>query len=72
ISTGISTEVDNIKLHNMFAHWTISRQQPFFIIEDPELIEIMQYLNPIAQLVKADVLKNTIMVLYNSEKQELK
>ncbi|CAG8806471.1 11413_t:CDS:2, partial [Gigaspora rosea] len=42
-SAGTSTEVNNIKLRNMFT-----------------------------QLVKADMLKNTIMALYFSGKQELK
>ena len=56
----------------MFARWIICRQQPFSLIEDPELTEIVQYLNPTAQLVKADMLKNTILALYNSGKEELK
>ncbi|CAG8723619.1 1335_t:CDS:2, partial [Dentiscutata heterogama] len=72
ISASISSEVDNIKLHNMFAHWIICCQRPFFLIEDPELTEIVQYLNPTAQLVKADMFKNTILALYNSGKEELK
>ncbi|CAG8728601.1 3511_t:CDS:2, partial [Dentiscutata heterogama] len=36
---------------------------PLAIIKDPELIEIIQYLNPTAQLVKADAIKNIIMSL---------
>ncbi|CAG8624845.1 14561_t:CDS:2, partial [Dentiscutata heterogama] len=40
ISASISTEVDNIKLCNMFARWIIYRQRPFSLIEDPELTEI--------------------------------
>ncbi|CAG8603091.1 1129_t:CDS:2, partial [Dentiscutata heterogama] len=66
------TNVDNIKLRDMFAAWVINRQRPFTIIEDPELIEIIQYLNPTAQLVKADAIKNAIMSLYSSGKRELK
>ncbi|CAG8811237.1 18846_t:CDS:2, partial [Gigaspora rosea] len=62
------TNVDNIKLRDMFAAWVINRQRPFTIIEDPELIEIIQYLNPTAQLVKADAIKNAIISLYSSEK----
>ena len=58
-------DIDNVKLRDMFATWTINRQRPFTIIEDPELIEIVQYLNPTAQLVKADAIKNTIMSLYS-------
>ncbi|CAG8833087.1 37774_t:CDS:2, partial [Gigaspora margarita] len=38
----------------------------------PELVEILQYLNPMVELVKGDAIKNTIMSLYNSGKQELK
>ncbi|CAG8483782.1 12266_t:CDS:2 [Gigaspora rosea] len=71
-SAGISTEVNNIKLRNMFARWIVNRQQPFSIVENTKLIEIMQYLNPTAELVKADMLKNTIIALYYSGKQELK
>jgi hypothetical protein len=56
----------------MIAIWIINRQRPLSIIEDPELIEILQYLNPKAQLVKADAIKNTVMTLYNLGKQELK
>jgi hypothetical protein len=41
-------------------------------IEDPKLIEIFQYLNPTVQPIKADSIKNTIMQLYISGKQELK
>ena len=56
----------------MITIWIINCQRPFSIIEDPELIEILQYLNPKVQLIKADTIKNTIMMLYNSKKQELK
>lgn len=56
----------------MITIWIINCQRPFSIIEDPELIEILQYLNPKVQLIKADTIKNTIMTLYNSGKQELK
>ncbi|CAG8803011.1 17314_t:CDS:1, partial [Racocetra persica] len=38
----------------------------------PELIEIIKYLNPTAQLVKADTIKEAIMSHYDSEKKELK
>ena len=65
-------DIDNVKLRDMFATWTINRQRPFTIIEDPELIEIVQYLNPTAQLVKADAIKDTIMSLYSLGKWELK
>ena len=65
-------DIDNVKLRDMFATWTINRQRPFTIIEDPELIEIVQYLNPTAQLVKADAIKDTIMSLYSLDKRELK
>jgi hypothetical protein len=56
----------------MFATWIINRQRPFSIIEDPELVEIIQYLNPKAQLVKADATKNRIVSLYDLGKRELK
>ncbi|RIB10619.1 hypothetical protein C2G38_2205638 [Gigaspora rosea] len=42
--------VDNIKLWDMFATWIVNRQRPFTIIEDPELIEIVEYLNPTAKM----------------------
>ena len=64
--------IDNMKLCNIFATWTINCQCLFTIIEDSELIEIVQYLNPTAQLVKADAIKNTIMSLYSLGKRELK
>ena len=50
-------DIDNVKLRDIFATWTINCQHPFTIIEDPELIEIVQYLNPTAQLVKADTIR---------------
>ncbi|CAG8846213.1 40772_t:CDS:2, partial [Gigaspora margarita] len=50
--------VDNIKLRDMFATWIVNRQRLFTIIEDPELIEIVKYLNPTAKLVKGDTIKN--------------
>ncbi len=65
-------DVDNEKLHDMIAMWLINRQRPLVTVEDPELVEIFQYLNSTAQLVKADAVKNTIMSLYSSAKQELK
>ncbi|CAG8714459.1 1028_t:CDS:2, partial [Dentiscutata erythropus] len=37
----------------------VSKRPGPVVNEDPELIEIVQYLNPTAQLVKADMLKNT-------------
>ncbi|CAG8623511.1 22465_t:CDS:2, partial [Racocetra persica] len=70
--TTMLTDADNIKLRDIFAVWIINRQHPFTIIEDLELIEIIQYLNSTAHLVKADTIKNTIISLYNSEKKELK
>ncbi|CAG8736032.1 34714_t:CDS:2, partial [Racocetra persica] len=71
-STTMLAEIDNMKFRNMFATWIINRQHLFAIIEDPEFVKIIQYLNLKAQLVKADAIKNTIMSLYNLEKQELK
>lgn len=69
----ISTiDVDNEKLRNMMAIWLINRQRPLVTVEDPELIEIFKYLNPTAELVKADAIKNIVMELYTSGKQELK
>ncbi|CAG8550989.1 5145_t:CDS:2 [Dentiscutata erythropus] len=68
----ISTDIDNAKLRDMFTAWIINRQRPFSIIEDPELIEIVQYLNSKAQLVKADAVKNRIMSFYDLGKRELK
>jgi hypothetical protein len=65
-------DVDNEKLRDMTAMWLINRQRPLVTVEDPELVEIFQYLNPTAQPVKADAVKNTIMSLYSSAKQELK
>ncbi len=65
-------DVDNEKLRDMMAMWLINRQRPLVTVEDPELVEIFQYLNPTAQPVKADAVKNTIMSLYSSAKQELK
>jgi len=56
----------------MITIWIINCQHPLSIIEDPELIEILQYLNPKVQLVKTDTIKNTVITLYNSGKQELK
>ncbi|CAG8803303.1 41130_t:CDS:2, partial [Gigaspora margarita] len=70
-STIVSTEVDNIKLRKMVATWIINQQRSLSIIEDTELIEILQYLNPTVQLVKADTIKKTIMMLYSLGKQEL-
>ncbi|CAG8802254.1 21932_t:CDS:2, partial [Gigaspora rosea] len=46
-STIVSTEVDNMKLHKMVATWIINQQRLLSIVEDPELIEILQYLNPL-------------------------
>ncbi|CAG8789452.1 24983_t:CDS:1, partial [Racocetra persica] len=40
--------------------------------KDPELIEILQYLNPTIQLAKADTIKKTVMTLYSLGKQKLK
>ncbi|CAG8782687.1 41584_t:CDS:2, partial [Gigaspora margarita] len=71
-STIVSTEVDNIKLHKIVATWIINRQRLLFIVEDTELIEILQYLNPTVQLVKADIIKKTIITLYSLGKQELR
>ncbi|CAG8834972.1 1455_t:CDS:2, partial [Gigaspora margarita] len=71
-STIVSTEVDNMKLRKMVATWIINRQRPLSIVEDPELIEILQYLNPTVQLVKADTIKKTVMTFYSLGKKELK
>ncbi|CAG8679255.1 24870_t:CDS:2, partial [Gigaspora rosea] len=67
-----NTDIDNIKLRNMFTTWVVNRQRPISIVEDSELIEIIQYLNPTAELVKAGAIKNSIISHYNLGKQELK
>ena len=56
----------------MVAIWLINRQHPLVVVEDPELIKIFKYLNPMAQPVKADAVKNAVMNLYISGKEELK
>ena len=56
----------------MIAIWLINWQHPFVMVEDPELIEIFRYLNPTAQIVKADAIKNVVIELYRTGKQELK
>ena len=53
----------------MFATWIVNWQRPFSIIEDPELVEIIQYLNPKAQLVKADAIKNKLSHFMILEKE---
>jgi hypothetical protein len=65
-------DVDNEKLRDMISIWLINRQRPLVTVEDPELIEIFQYLNPTAQPVKADAIKNAVMQLYTLGKEELK
>ncbi|CAG8786685.1 7952_t:CDS:2, partial [Gigaspora margarita] len=57
-STILSTEVD--------------KHEALQNVEDPELIEILQYLNPTVQLVKADTIKTTIITLYSLGKQKLR
>ncbi|CAG8844268.1 29427_t:CDS:2, partial [Gigaspora margarita] len=47
-------------------------KKQFSIIEDSELVEIVQYLNPKAELVKADTIKNILKSLYNFGKRKLK
>ena len=61
-----------MKLHKIVATWIINCQQPLYIVEDPELIEILQYLNPTVQLVKADTIKKTVITLYSLGKSEMK
>jgi hypothetical protein len=56
----------------MITTWLINRQRPLLIIEDSELIEIFQYLNPTVTLIKADTIKNSMMELYDMGKKELK
>lgn len=63
---------NNKKLHNMITAWIIKRQHPFLIIEEPELIEIFQYINPMVKLTKADTVKYSIMDLYEKGRVELK
>ncbi|CAG8815711.1 31846_t:CDS:1, partial [Racocetra persica] len=71
-STIVSTEVDNMKLRKMIATWIINCQRPLSIVEDPELIKILQYLNPTIQLARANTIKKTVMMLYSLGKKELK
>jgi hypothetical protein len=42
------------------------------MIEDPELIEIFQYVNPMVTLTTADTVKKSIMNLYEKGRLELK
>jgi hypothetical protein len=56
----------------MITIWLINRQRPLLTVEDPELIEIFQYLNPTSQPVCADAIKNRVMELYVLGRQELR
>ena len=56
----------------MIAVWLINRQCPLLITEDPELQKIFEYLNPNAKLPAADAIKNTIMLLYDKGRNEIK
>jgi len=70
--TELSPIIDNEKLRDMMAIWIINRQRPFSIVEDPELIDIMKYLNPTSKPVKADSIKRTIMRLYDEGRKVIK
>lgn len=54
------------------ALWFIKRQRPILMAEDPEFIEILKYLNPSSNPVKADSIKNTIMSQYEEGKSLMK
>jgi hypothetical protein len=56
----------------MMAIWLINRQRPLLTSEDPELIEIIRYLNPTAKPVGADAIKNAVMRMYETGKDEMK
>ncbi|CAG8788137.1 15868_t:CDS:2, partial [Gigaspora rosea] len=71
-STIVSTKVDNMKLRKMVATWIINHQCPLYIVKDTELIEILLYLNPTVQLVKADAIKQIVMTLYSLGKHDMK
>lgn len=64
--------VNNEKLRDMMAIWLIKRQRPLLTAEDPELVDIIKYLNPVATPVKADAIKNTVMRLYEKGRKSLK
>jgi len=68
----LSPLINNEKLRVMMSVWIINRQRPFTIVEDPELIEIIKYLNPIAKPIKADSIKNTIMKFYEEGRKLMK
>ena len=68
----LSPVVDNEKLREMMAVWIINSQRPFRIVEDPELIEIIKYLNPTAKPLKADSMKRTIMKFYEEGQKVIK
>jgi hypothetical protein len=70
--TELSAVIDNEKLREMMAIWVINRQRPFSIVEDPELIEILMYLNPTTKPVKADSIKRTIMSLYEEGQEAMR
>ncbi|CAG8793531.1 16961_t:CDS:2, partial [Dentiscutata erythropus] len=56
--TSTMVNINNTRLQNIFATWIINCQCPLVIIEDPEFIKIIQYLNLKAQIIKADAIKN--------------
>ena len=70
--TELSPVADNEKLRELIALWVINRQRPFTIVEDPELVEIIKYLNPAAKLVKADSIKRTILKFYDEGQKAMK
>ena len=50
------------------AVWVINNQRLFSIVEDPDLVELLKYLNSTAKHVKADSIKRTIMGFYDEGK----
>jgi len=55
----------------MITTWIVNHQQPLLIIEDSELVNIFQYINPTVNLPKADTIKNAIIHQYIQGKKDL-
>jgi hypothetical protein len=72
VSYQSASKFNNQTLQKLITAWIVRRQRPFLIVEDPEFIEILRYVNPKVSLVKADAVKNSIMDLYEKGRQALR
>ncbi|GES87433.1 zinc finger BED domain-containing protein RICESLEEPER 2 [Rhizophagus clarus] len=70
-SSLVASEYDNNVMKNNLYKWIINNQHSFTVVKEPEFIILIQSLHSTAELIFADTVKQSIIDLYISNKNQI-